>query len=101
MVCSIRQCTELCLLTLYELLFLGGTFVDLVAVEQRQDNKKGRIFSFVKHVWGRKWGLYIAVCIVPRGMLGGPMHGIAPVNTPRICFLASTFVDLLDAVEQQ
>ena len=35
MVCSVGQRTELCLLTFYELLFLAGTFVDLVATEQR------------------------------------------------------------------
>ena len=34
-VCSAGQCTELYLLTLYELLFLAGTSTDLVAVEQR------------------------------------------------------------------
>ena len=34
---------KLCLLTLYELLFLVGTFVDLVAMEQRQDSKKDRL----------------------------------------------------------
>ena len=27
-------------------------------------------------------GVYIAVCIVLRGMLSGAMHGIALVNTP-------------------
>ena len=32
-VCSMGQRTELCLLTLYELLFLVGTSIDLVAVE--------------------------------------------------------------------
>ena len=42
-VCFARQRIELCLLTLYEFLFLVGTSVDLVTVEQRQDNKKGRL----------------------------------------------------------
>ena len=43
MVCSAGRCSELCLLTLYELSFLAGSFVDLVTAEQRQDNKKGRL----------------------------------------------------------
>ena len=34
---------ELCLLTLYELLFLAGICVDLVAMEQWHDTKKGRL----------------------------------------------------------
>ena len=34
-VCSTGRRTELCLLTLYELLFLTGTYADLVTVEQR------------------------------------------------------------------
>ena len=82
--CVVRlvgRCTKLCLLTLYELFFLPSTFVDLLAVEQRQDNKKSRFFSFIRHVWGRKW-VCIAVCIVARGILSGSMHGIALVKTP-------------------
>ena len=40
-VCSVGRHTKLCLLTLYELLFIAGRFVDLVTAEQRQDSKKG------------------------------------------------------------
>ena len=72
---------ELCLLTLHELFYPGGTSIEFDAVEQRQDTKKGRFFSFVKHLGGRKWGC-TAVCIVLCGMLGGVTHRIAPVNTP-------------------
>ena len=43
-VCSVGQSTEFCLLILYELLFLVGTSTDLVAVEQRQGTKKGKLF---------------------------------------------------------
>ena len=35
MVCSAGQRTELCLLTIYELLLLAGPSIDLVAAEQR------------------------------------------------------------------
>ena len=59
--CLAGRCIELRMLKLYELLFLVGTSVDLVAMEQRQDNKKGRFFSFVKQVWARKWGLYCSL----------------------------------------
>ena len=57
-VCLAGRRSELCLLTLYELLFLASTSIDLLATEQRQDNQKRRLFLFVKHVCGRKRGLY-------------------------------------------
>ena len=65
MVCLAGRCNELCLLTLYELLFLTGTSVDLVTTEQRQDTEKVRPFLFVNHVCGRIWDLLLfALCYV-------------------------------------
>ena len=57
-VCLVGRRTELYMLTLYELLFLEGTSVDLRAMEEREDSNKDRLFSFVKHACGRKWDLY-------------------------------------------
>ena len=42
-VCSAGRCIELCLIIVHELCFLASTSIDLVAVEQRQGTKKGRL----------------------------------------------------------
>ena len=49
MVCLAGRRTELCVLTLYELLFLLVTSIDLVTADQRQDSKKGRLKSSNVH----------------------------------------------------
>ena len=96
-VCSARRCTELRLLTLYELLLLAGTSIDLVTTEQRQNNKKGRSFSFVKHVCGRKWGLYYSLHCAAWYAQWDDAQNCPCYHSKNSCFFAGTSVALVDA----
>ena len=85
MVCLVGRGTKLGLLTLYELLFSTGTFLICSPWRSNRIARKEGSFRFLSMcVVGN--GVCIAVCIVPRVMLGGPMHGIAHANTPRTLF---------------